>query len=271
MYKKTSVSLLAVLFSIFILCIAQIGVYAENSNNVIDYLNYLTDSEITNLQADIDSIKNTYGLDVVIVITDNTDGKSSRDFADDFFDYNGYGIGRDYSGLLMLINMQDREVWISTSGEAIDIFTNSRISTMEDNIIGPLSNAKYYNACRTFISDVKSYANAGVPRGQYRVESDMTYADKVSRTIKSLPVYIVALIISVGSTLVLSFSSKGKVTINSSTYEENGSFVLSERRDDYIRESTVKTKIERSSGGSQKSSTHTSSSGRTHGGGGKKF
>jgi len=68
-------------------------------------------------------------------------------------------------------------------------------------------------------------------------------------------------------------SSKGKITINSGTYEEPGSFVLTETRDDYIRESTTRTRISESSGsrGGNVSSTHTGSSGRTHGGGGKKF
>lgn len=272
MFKKTSIIVLALFFAVFVSGIAGIGVYAENPANVIDNLDYLSTSEIANLQADIDNIKNGYGLDVVIVITDNTEGKSSRDFADDFFDYNGYGIGSDYSGLLMLINMQNREVWISTTGKAIDIFTDSRISKMVDNVISPLSDAKYYNACRTFIRDVQNYANAGVPHGQYRVPTDMTYADKVSRMVKSFPVYIIALVVSIGATLILSFSSKGKVTINHKTYEEDGSFELSERRDDYIRESTVRTKIaDSSSGGGGRSSTHRGSSGRSHGGGGGRF
>ncbi|WP_265444838.1 TPM domain-containing protein [Acetivibrio straminisolvens] len=275
LHKKTRILVLALFFLTFISYIAQIIAFAESSNNVIDYLNYLTDSEVLTLQTEIDSIKKNYRLDVVIVITDDTQGKSSRDFADDFFDYNGYGIGSDYSGLLMLVNMQDREMLISTSGRAIDIFTDSRITRMEDNVISSLSNADYYNACKTFIRDVKNYANAGVPSGQYRVETEITYANKVSRRMKSLPIYITALVISLGATLILSLSSKGKVTINSGTYEETGSFVLSETRDDYIRESTTRTRINdsSSSGGSGKSSTHIGSSGRTHGGSssGRKF
>jgi len=108
--KKSSISALILLSFFFISYISQALVFAESSKNVKDYLNYLTAEE---------------KLDVVIVITDNTQGKSSRDFADDFYDYNGYGIGTRKSGLLMLVNMQNREIWISTCGDAIDIFTDN--------------------------------------------------------------------------------------------------------------------------------------------------
>ncbi|MGI6705801.1 MAG: hypothetical protein ACOX6S_05925 [Clostridia bacterium] len=85
----------------------------------------------------------------------------------------------------------------------------------------------------------------------------------------SLPVVIIALVISLIATLIASSNHKGRVTINSTTYEEKGSFELTGIRDDYIRESTTRVKIQSSS--SNSSSTHRGSSGRTHGGGGGKF
>ncbi|GAE88366.1 TPM domain-containing protein [Acetivibrio straminisolvens] len=72
MHKKTRILVLALFFLTFISYIAQIIAFAESSNNVIDYLNYLTDSEVLTLQTEIDSIKKNYRLDVVIVITDDT-------------------------------------------------------------------------------------------------------------------------------------------------------------------------------------------------------
>jgi uncharacterized protein len=270
LYKRVSIVLLIFMF---VLLAAQIGVYAYNSENVIDDLGYLTETEVTNLQSSIDRIKENYRLDTVIVITDNTQGKSSRDFADDYFDYNGYGIGSDYSGLMLLINMNKRDVYISTSGKAIDIFTDRRIDNILDDVAESLSNRDYYQACCEFISNVKSYAYSGVPSNQYRVNTNRNYFHNVLSMLKFFPIYIVALIISVIATLVVTFSSKGKITTNCVTYEENGSFALSETRDNYIRESTVRTRIQSSSsgGGSGRSSTHRSSSGRSHGGGGRRF
>lgn len=281
MYKKFSALMLVfVLVSI----LASTGVLASNPNNVVDMLDYLTESEENALQSRIDTIKENFNLDTVIVITDNTEGKSSMEFADDYYDYNGYGLDSEYSGLLMLINMDIREVWISTTGKAIDIYTDSRIYNMVNNVTGYLSNANYNAACNKFLDDVSKYAKSGVPEGQYRVEGDpystldsrqlsnLSYFGKVSLLMSSWPVYIIALIIAIIATVIVSHSSKGKVTISSRTYEESGSFVLTEDTNQYIRETTTRTKIERSSGGGGSgSSTHRGSSGRSHGGGGGRF
>lgn len=238
-----------------IISLFAVSAYASNPINVVDNLGYLSDSEIAELQSRIDEIKSTYNLDTVIVITDNTNGKSSMAYADDYYDYNDYGLDDKYSGLLMLINMQDREVWISTTGRAIDMY-DKKNSNMVDRVSSPLSNGNYFDACNRFIDDIIRYA-------------DTSYLNKVSSMLRYWPVYIIPLIISIAATLIISYSSKGKVTTTSRTYEEGGSFILSQNTDQYIRETTTRTKIQsQSSGGS---GTHRGSSGRSHGGGGGKF
>jgi uncharacterized protein len=271
--KRISVLLFTV---IFVILIGQVSASAAGTNNVKDFLGYLKGNEAADLQAKIDKIKTDYSLDVVVVITDKTDGKSSRDYADDYFDYNGYGVGSDHSGILMLVNMGKREVWISTTGRAEGIFTSGRIDAMVDNVTKPLGNGKYNDACNTFINDVRNYAAQGVPSGQHRVESgpgsgiveNTTYLQRAAGLMKSFVVYIIALVIALAATIIASLSSKGKVTINNRTYEEEGSFTLSGTADDFIRDFTTRTEIQSSSSGS---GTHTGSSGRSHGGGGGGF
>lgn len=285
MFKSIRIILAALLL---VILIGQMEAVAAVPGNVKDYLNYLKDNEVSELQSEIDKVKGDFSLDVVIVITNKTDGKSSMEYADDYYDKNGYGVGGDHSGLLMLINMEKREVWISTTGKAIDIFTDSRISDMVSHVKTLLSNGKYYDASKIFISDVRNYASMGVPNGQHRVDtganpgtypeintgvnSQMTYMDRVIRLTKSFMVFIIALAVSIIATVLVSISGKGKVTINNQTYEGKGSFVLSDVRDDFIRESTTRTKIQKSSNSSDtNSSTHSSSSGTSHGGGGGGF
>lgn len=273
MFKKISIAVYTFLLVVFI---GQVTVSAADLKNVKDIGKYLSDNEATNLQTDIDGVVKKYGLDVVVVITKDTEGKSSRDFADDYYDSKGYGVGNDHSGLLMLINMGKREVWISTTGKAIDIFTDSRISSMVKNVTTPLSSAKYYDACSTFLKDVKNYANMGVPTGQSRVANSVTnvvvkktYFQKVLIMTKTTFVYIASLLIALAAILIASLSNKGKVTITSKTYESQGSFSITHTNDDYIREHTTCTKVKKDS--DNNSSTHSSSSGETHGGGGGSF
>jgi uncharacterized protein len=270
---------IALFVFMFAIVMMQGAASATEKLNVNDYLNYITDSEEIELQKSIDSVVKDNNLEVVIVITNNTEGKSSMNFADDFYDNNGYGVGSDHSGILMLINMEKRETWISTTGIAIDIFTDSRISDMTNNVTGKLKKEEYYEACKIFVEDVKNYANIGIPQGQQRVESatdtsiiytEPTYFQKVYKLIKFFPIYIGALIISIIATILASLSSKGKSTTNSQTYE-GGSFVLSSTNDDFIREATTMVKIQTSSNNGSQSSTHSGSSGTSHGGGGGKF
>lgn len=251
------------------------NVYALESENVIDGLEYLSESDLNDLQQRIDEIKEMRQLEAVIVMTQNTEGKSSMVYADDYFDYNNYGVGDDHSGLLLLVNMDARELWISTTGHAIDIFTDRRIADMIDEISPYLSDENYDGACQTFLDLIDNYAIQGVPSGQYRVEAEpyiaTTYGDRLLTMMTNGIVYIAALVIAIVATVGLTLSRKGKVTINNLTYEEKGSFILTNQQDDFIREAVIKTKIETSSGGGNGSSTHSGSSGSSHGGGGGKF
>jgi uncharacterized protein len=95
---------------------------------VYDYADLFDDDKEELLMEKAQKLAKKRRMDVVIVTVDDTRGKKARDFADDFFDYNGFGYGRDRDGILLLIDISDRIAWISTSGEAIDIFTDDRLA-----------------------------------------------------------------------------------------------------------------------------------------------
>lgn len=248
--------------------------YAAESNNVKDSMNYLTVEQIQTLQETEDKIKTAYGLESVIVITDDVEGKSTIAFADDYYDENSYGIGEDKSGLLLLINMADRDAWISTSGKAIDIFTDARIDSMLDGVVSGLKEEDYNAACTSFLSDVDGYALQGIPDGQYRIEQEApyrgTYGERAVALMFNPLVIGGALIISIAAATIITLSGKGRVTVTPQTYEEKGSFVLIREVDSFLRELVTRQKIESDSGGGG-SSTHTGSSGSSHGGGGRGF
>lgn len=263
---------------ILVLLAGQTAAPAYHSDNVRDYLNYLSEAEISDLQGLIEKTVAEHNLDIVIVITNDTQGKPSRDFADDYYDYNGFGAGPDHSGLLILVNMNERELWLSTTGRAIDIFTDARISAVLDAVAPFLAEGRYYTACTEFVGQVASYAGGGVPPGQYRIDTEApnTYLSRVVRQVKSPPVYVAALAVAIIATVLASLSSKGGITTTSRTYEDN--FALSVTNDNYLRESTSRVKVgggpTGGSGGRSGglgSSVHRGSSGRSHGGGGRKF
>ena len=58
-----------------------------------------------------------------MLTTDDTNGKTTQEYADDFFD----AIAENGDGVALLIDMQNREICISTGGIAIRYLTDARI------------------------------------------------------------------------------------------------------------------------------------------------
>ena len=88
---------------------------------VVDEANLMSPDQVLDLNDRANALSQEFNMDIVIVTTDDTGGKSSREFADDYFDYNGYGVGPNYDGILFLIDMDNRETYISTTGQELGI------------------------------------------------------------------------------------------------------------------------------------------------------
>ena len=237
---------------------------AAETPHVKDALGLFTEEETQTLEAMIEEIATEYAFDTVIVTTDDTEGKSSRDFADDYFDYGGYGIGEERSGILLLINMEESEVWLSTRGKGLEFFTESEIDSQVEELVSYLGDSEdekaNYNGCENFLINVKYICRSNT----------LSYGGRMLVMLGSPFTYFIALIIAFIGTLIKTLGSKGSVVVDNCTYEEDNAFKLTNKKDIYLRENTIRRKIEKednnSSGG-----THKSSSGATHGGGGGKF
>ena len=237
---------------------------------VADGADLLTEEEETLLCAKLDEISERQQFDVVVVTASTINGKSPMAYADDYFDYNGYGIGTDRSGALLLISMEDRDWWISTRGYGITALTDFGIQQIGEDMVPDLSDGDYYQAFVTFAKDCDSYvtqAKNGNPVDVNSYKAPFPFAKKIG--ISAVIGIIVALI--VGSVL------KGKMTSvktaqAAADYTRSGSFFLRDQSDVFLYSNvtrTAKPQETRSGGGG--SSTHSSSSGASHGGGGGKF
>ena len=257
------------------------GNYYEAANAMMDRVSYSLSGEVRQAYADIDTSLKVYDdadlfteeeerelrkwaqkiasekkMDVVLVTTEDTLGKSSMAYADDFFDYNGFGYGPDYDGVLLLINMDIREVWISTTGRGITAFTDAAIDDILDEMELPLSNDQFYTAARIFLKKAEYYASHGFQKAAYHIPG----------------LLFISFIVAGLAVLGMAAQNKTMKTTTPATYLVGDSFRLRDNRDIYIRTAVTKRSISSSSGsGSGGSSTHRSSSGRSHGGGGRKF
>ena len=83
---------------------------------------------------------------MAVVTVDSLEGKTSQDYADDFYDYNGYGYGKDDDGILLLISMEDRDYAITTYGFGITAFTDAGLQYVVNDFKPALSGGRYGNA-----------------------------------------------------------------------------------------------------------------------------
>jgi len=260
--KKLLVFLLVLIF-----CSLSVNVMAAaHPARLVDDANLLSASEKSELTALLDEISERHQVDVVVVTVNSLGGKSPRAFADDYYDYNGY---RE-DGVLLLIAMDTRDYWISTSGYGITAFTDAGIDYIEDAFLTDLSEGDYASAfetyaelCDEFITEARSgkpYDDGNMPKSPFPWGQNLL----ISLAVGFLIAFIATAIMR---SKLKTVRSKAGAT----DYVRDGSFRVTRSLDFFLYRTVsrrARPKNDSSSGGS---STHSSSSGRSHGGGGGKF
>ena len=253
--------------------------FTERLDDDADLLDSNEESEISTL---LENAYSELNFDIVIVTTYDTDGKSVMEFADDYYDTNAFG----EDGLLFLIDMGGREWWISTSGEAINKFSDSVLDYIGAESASYLSEGQYIEAFKTFISLSEIYIKS---EGDYNYDdnyNDGFYDDTYYDDIYEEPVefdffstLVISLVAGFIIALVIVSSMKGKLTSvgvrnEASNYVLNNSLQIASSGDNFLYKNISRVPRPKSNssgdyGGGR--SVHRSSSGRSHGGRGGRF
>ncbi len=265
--------LLMFVFASVSVCAAQED---AGGQTVYDDAGLLTQGERDDLTEQIASFTDVSGWNVFAVTTSDTGGKSTMAFADDFFDEHSPD---QEDGVAIVIDMDNRQIYISTCGIAIRYLTDERIDRILDDAYGDISDGEYKACLATMLDGVKRYYEDGIPNGQYNYDTE---TGKVSRYRSiTLVEFLVALALGIVCSVIVWLSVVGKYRLKSPTFHYdfrgNGRLDLRVREDRFVNQTLTHRRIpkETSGGGGHssagRSSTHTSSSGRSHGGGGRSF
>lgn len=234
-----------------------------SSNHLEDSAGLLTGTEAANLEAKLSQISDRHNVDIVIVTVDSTDGKSPMDFADDYYDYNGYRA----DGILLLVSMEESDWWVSTTGYGITAVTDAGLDYMSDQFVPYLSDEEFAQAfekfadlCDEFITQAKTgdpYDSHNLPKESFSLVTNL----------------LIAFGIGLVAAWIVTGSMKAKLKTvrqqaKADDYIASGSLRLTHSRDLFLYTHLDRREKPKSGSGS---STHTSSSGTTHGGGGGKF
>lgn len=133
---------------------------------VVDNADLLTDDEETQLADMIAYCQELTGHDLVVV-TDVTDYRLGKtEFADDFYDYNGYGIGPDREGALFFCDMDpySRGGWCSCCGpDTMRLYTEEVANEIDDVVYSYLGSGEYFRAFRCWVYMMQTLFDKGYP------------------------------------------------------------------------------------------------------------
>ncbi len=160
---------LPIVLLVVILVVMMLGTVVTAAKDlVVDQSDVFSSSQEEQLTQSLADLGTEFNMDIVIVTTDYAEGKTPMAYADDYFDYNDYGVGDNRDGILLLMDFDNRDVWISTRGSGIRYLTDDRINSILDNIMASgMTTENYYGAAQAFITSTSMFLIEGIPSDQH--------------------------------------------------------------------------------------------------------
>ena len=270
--KKILTGITALLLCAFFVAAALWGsagdAFAASSaqNGVYDAAELLDSSQEDRLKSRLDSYCEKYDCDIAIVTTDDAGGKTSEDYADTYAEDLGMSMKKeDRPGILFLIDMDNRRMQISTSGQAISYYSDSRIDHILDRCYKYIIRDDYYRTCGQFLDGVRDYMGISAAR---------------HGRLRAIHILIMAIISAAAGGLIVFIMlrrSGGVITTSGASYLNAKDSRITGRSDHFINRTVTRRIIHRDTddgpgpGGSGGGGFHVSSGGGEHGGGGRSF
>lgn len=242
----------------------SITAFADFENpSIVDDAGYLMQSELASLTEKLDKVRNEYDFEVAIYTESDMTSGTAEASADDIYDYSGYGAGENDDGILLYICRGTREYHFTTHGKGLKYFNSNGLKYLESKVVPYLEDDNYYKAFSVYIDmadELLSVARDGNP-----------YNEKNLSTKYILGVILVCLLapLLLGFIIMKKKLKKMKTAVENdyaANYVKPGSKNISVSRDLFLYSRITKTEKPKGDSG-----THTSSSGRTHGGSGGSF
>lgn len=237
---------------------------------VIDNADLLSDEEERNLSYKLENVKSRTGISAVVLTENSTHGYSTRSWADLFIEKSEYGS----DGVILFLNMGEREYYISTTGYAMYALNSASLSdyNLEGVLFPYLSEGEYYTAFSSWADYVEKCASERT-RDEYN-ERYSASEKEVSgkKSFSPLPPLFYSLFLGFFISFLFVSNKKRKLrnigaVNNADDFVVPSSFHISIHKDIFLYSNTTMVRINNDN----HSSTHSSPSGVSHGGRGGCF
>ncbi|MCL1802345.1 MAG: TPM domain-containing protein [Eubacteriaceae bacterium] len=267
--KKNLAAASAIVALVLLLMTSVYGSSGPNASipHVVDRANLLTTSEAESLNSLFLSYAEETQVDISVVTVMSITG-TVRDYANNMYDQYEYGISERRNGVMLFINMGERDWYIVTNGTGNEIIDDRAIDRIWNQCMPHLQNGDAYSCFKLFAelcrNEILYPGNNSQSNGYEHYEAP--------KTIRDYFWYI--LIASVGIALII--TSVMRVSMNTarenryaSDYIVKNSFKVTHSNDIYLYSTTSRVKRDSDDDRSSRSSSSSSSSSDRGGHGGK--
>ncbi|MBQ3111380.1 MAG: TPM domain-containing protein [Firmicutes bacterium] len=236
-------------------------------------------------QALLDAEELCPGYSFFVLTTDDTQGLSAREYADEYYDVTwGYS-----SGTLFLIDMDNREIYLCTTADAEAIFGSGDIDDVLDAAYDPISRGDYAGCAIAYAESASAIIHAESNSGSSSVAPyppGYDYNDyyqpqpqnPIARFIHNLTGQKLLIAFGVAAAVAAIFaastvSSYKSVNHSGSEYplSSRSDLQLTEQSDTLVGNVVTHRVIPQNNNNGGGGGHHVSSRGISHGGGGRKF
>ncbi len=231
--------LISLTFGIIMILSVSLSVFAQTPR-FVDNAGLIDDADEAEYEAKIAEVADKYNFDLVIVTENSIGDKTPTEYADDYFDYNGYGYGKNRDGMLLLVAMDSRGWAISTRGYGLAAFTDYGTDYIGDEIKSSLSDEEYYRAFNDFTELSDKFLAQAATGDPYDVNNKLTSTGDILFKIAVIVIFS-ALLATVVSMILRAQLKTAKRQSLANQYVRNGSFNLAVQRDMFLYSNVVRT------------------------------
>ena len=131
-------------------------IWAAEGTRVFDEAGLFSAEEVQELETRIDEVRDSQDADLAVLTVEDAQGESAESYADDFYDTHGLGVGDDASGILLSIDMDNREIYVSTTGYAMKVLTDARVEKVLDAAYDSVADGNYAEGALGAIDSIEN-------------------------------------------------------------------------------------------------------------------
>lgn len=205
---------------------------------VFDEAGLLQPGERSELEELANQFRNERQTDFLIYTTLNAAGEDVKKLTQKFYDDKAPGYDRPHGNAVILtLDMKGRELYLAGFYKGKEYLDDQRLDRIRDRITPYLKEGDYRAAFGLYLETAHRFMD--YPPG---VDPDFILFNGWVQV--ALSAVIAALVVG-----LMAYRSGGRVTVSRRTYEDTANSGILEHRDQYLRTTTTKTKIERNKSG----------------------